>query len=168
MLLLWQCRVRTILPNVRPFSSPQRQTASCRTAWCVMGEGTIREQGQKRAGWGECKRGRPFFLPGPPPTAHFFYSLHPHTYTDTLHIPWQHQVGFHWQPSLLLYLLFLHVRLPILDLVPVTKSYSLVIVSLVLKQKSSRNTILLLGIPDAGKTAIYTRVGSIQDVYGIC
>lgn len=50
-----------------------------------MGEGTIREQGQKRAGWGECKRGRPFFLPGPPPTAHFFYSLLTHIHRHTPH-----------------------------------------------------------------------------------
>lgn len=33
-----------------------------------------------KKGLGECKRGQPFFLPGPP-TAHFFYSLHTHRHT---------------------------------------------------------------------------------------
>lgn len=128
-------------------------------------KGRFENKDKKGLGGGSAKEDDPFFYLD----HHQQHTSSTHyTHTDTLHIPWQHQVGFHWQPPLLLYLLFLHVRLPILDLIPVTKSYSLVIVSLVLKQKSSRNTILLLGIPDAGKTAIYTRVCSIQDVYGIC
>ncbi|KAI7879091.1 P-loop containing nucleoside triphosphate hydrolase protein [Lichtheimia hyalospora FSU 10163] len=47
---------------------------------------------------------------------------------------------------------------PLAAIVAVVLVVLALIVSLVLKQKSSRNTILLLGIPDAGKTALYTRL----------